>query len=191
MNDSGIPKDPLRGNDVVVRPRRAGDIPVLVDVLLAQQPTSRYPFRDPLPIPVEQFLHAEDADAAWVAQVDGRVVGHVCRQPPLTGFDDAAAMNDVCADTHGCDLSQLAWVSTLFVGLGGRRLGVGRRLLDTVVADIGADGRRPCLEVLEAHPAAIALYESSGWRTVLSLRPAWLREATDEDVSVKVMILPG
>ena len=35
---------------VVLRPRRAADIPALVDVLREQQSTSRYPFRDPLPI---------------------------------------------------------------------------------------------------------------------------------------------
>ena len=176
---------------VTIRPRRAEDVPELAEVLLAQQSASRYPFRDPLPVPVEQFLHAEDADAAWVAEVDGRLVGHVCRLPLLSGFADAATMNDACADAHGCAVRDLAWVSTLFVGLEGRRLGVGRRLLDTVVADIRDGGRRPCLEVLEAHPAALALYVSAGWRTVLSLQPAWLLEAGGNDITVRVMVLTG
>ncbi len=49
---------------VVVRPRRPEDVVRLKDVLAEQQPASRYPFRDPLPFPVERFLHAEDAVAA-------------------------------------------------------------------------------------------------------------------------------
>ena len=174
---------------VRVRPRRPDDIPALAEALLAQQSVSRYPFRDPLPVPVEQFLHADDAEAAWVAEVDGRVAGHVCRLPPLAGFADARAMNRACAAAHGCPVEELAWVSTLFVGLAGRRQGVGRRLLHVVVDDIRRAGRQPCLEVLEAHPAALALYEAEGWRVVLSLRPAWLRETGEDDVAVRVMVL--
>ena len=48
-------------------------------MLLARQHLTRYPFRDPLPFPVERFLHAEDAVVAWTAEVDGRPAGHVCR----------------------------------------------------------------------------------------------------------------
>lgn len=53
--------------EVTIRRRRPCDIPELVDVLLAQQPETRYPFKDPLPIPVEDFLHASDATKAWTA----------------------------------------------------------------------------------------------------------------------------
>ncbi len=162
---------------------------MLAEVLLAQQPVSRYPFRNPLPVPVEQFLHAEDAEAAWVAEVGGAVVGHVCRLAPLSGFVDADAMNRACADAHGCDVSDLAWVSTLFVGLDGRRRGVGRRLLDTVVGDIRDSARQPCLEVLEVHPAALTMYEAAGWRTVSTLQPAWLVEAGGHGIDVRVMVL--
>lgn len=55
----------------VVRPRRAEDLPALEEELLAQQPSSRYPFRDPLPIPVSRFLHADDASGAWTAEATG------------------------------------------------------------------------------------------------------------------------
>lgn len=177
---------------VRVRPRRPGDVPALVDVLREQQPGSRYPFRDPLPFPVERFLHADDAAAAWTAELDGRPVGHVCRLSPPRGFPDAEAMNAACARAHGCTVDDLGWVATLFVGLVARGLGAGRALLDTVVRDIRGAGLRPCLEVLPVHPAALTLYESTGWHEVLRIRPAWLRDAAgDEGPDVQVMVLPA
>lgn len=158
---------------------------------MAQQADTRYPFRDPLPIPVEDFLHSSDAVAAWTAESDGRPVGHVCRTGPASGFPDAAAMNEACARAHGCGEESLAWVSTLFVGAEVRGAGVGRALLATVVANMRADDVRPCLEVLPTHPAALALYLSAGWQTVLRLRPQWLAEAAgDLGPDVHVMVFP-
>lgn len=176
---------------MTVRPRRPDDVPALVAALWAQQPESRYPFRDPLPIPVERFLHVDDAVAAWTAELDGRPVGHVCRTGPVAGFALAEELNDVCATAHGCPVERLSWVTSLFVAREARGLGVGRLLLETVVADIEAAGSRACLEVLPVHPAAIALYRATGWREVHRLRPEWLREAAgDEGPDVTVMIRP-
>lgn len=173
-----------------VRQRRSADIPALAEVLLAQQPASRYPFRDPLPFPVERFLHADDAVGAWTAELDGHVVGHVCRTGSPQGFPHAAAMNQACADAHGCAVDELAWVSTLFVGSEARGRGVGRLLLNTAVDDIREAGLHPCLEVLPYHPAALQLYETSGWREVLRVRPDWLRsEVGDAGPDVVVMAL--
>jgi len=177
--------------EVVIRPREPADVPALTEVLWEQQPSSRYPFRNPLPIPVERFLHVDDAVAAWTATVDGLPVGHVCRTRPPRGFAGAEEMNQACATAHACDVDELAWIATLFVGLGTRGLGLGRRLVDTVVADIRASGHRPCLEVLAVHPAAIALYTSSGWQPVLQLRPGWLDGVGDDVPGVQVMVLPA
>jgi len=136
-----------------------------------------YPFRDPLPVSVEEFLHAEDALGAWTAEVDGRPVGHVCWTGPPAGFPDAIRLNEACARAHGCEVAKLGWVRALFVGSDMRGRGVGRLLLDAVVADIRSAGLHPCLEVLPIHPAALALYRGSGWSEVLNLRPDWLRDA--------------
>jgi GNAT superfamily N-acetyltransferase len=177
---------------VLVRPRRAEDVPHLSDVLTAQQPSSRYPFRDPLPVPVEQFLHAHDAVAAWTAELDGRPVGHVCRLAPPAGHAEAARMNDACARAHGCTVDELGWVATLFLGAEARGLGAGRALLDTVVDDIRGAGLRPCLEVLPVHASAVALYESAGWHDVLRIRPTWLQQAPGgQGLDVRVMVLPS
>lgn len=177
--------------EMSVRSRRREDIPALVDVLMEQQPDTRYPFRNPLPMPVEQFLHADDAVAAWTAEVGGRPAGHVCRVGPLAGFPTAAEMNRACASAHGCTVEQLAWVSKLFVGRGARGMGLGRILLETVLDDIREAGLYPCLEVLPTHEAALSLYESTGWREVMRVRPEWLTRATgDAGPDVLVMVLP-
>ncbi|GAA3659387.1 hypothetical protein GCM10022237_19280 [Nocardioides ginsengisoli] len=177
--------------EITVRPRRAADLAPLADVLFAQQPTSHYPVRNPLPFPVERFLHADDASAAWTAEYGGRPVGHVCWTGPAAGSPDDDAVNAACAAAHDCAVDRLAWVRTLFTGLDVRGLGVGRQLLATVVADIRAAGRRPCLEVLPVHPAALELYRASGWVAVHSLRPEWLRGAVGDDgPDVTVMVLP-
>jgi GNAT superfamily N-acetyltransferase len=175
---------------VRIRPRRADDVPALVDVLMSQQRLTRYPFRDPLPVPPEQFLHADDALAAWTAELDGRPVGHVCRVRSPRG-PEAEAMNRACARAHGCAVEELAWVSTLFVDPATRGLGIGRALVGTVVADMREAGLRPCLEVLPVHSAALALYEADGWQEVLRLRPEWLRTVDGEvPPDVRVLVLP-
>lgn len=178
--------------EMSVRRRRREDIPLLVDLLMEQQPDTRYPFRNPLPMPVEEFLHADDAVAAWSAEVDGRLAGHVCRVGPLAGFSGAAEMNRGCASAHGCAVEQLAWVSKLFVGRTARGTGLGRRLLETVLDDIREAGLYPCLEVLPVHEAALSLYTATGWREVMRVRPEWLTRATgDAGPDVLVMVLPG
>ena len=179
-------KDPVR-----IRPRRPDDVPALVAVLMGQQQLTRYPFRDPLPVPPEEFLHADDALGAWTAEVDGRAVGHVCRVGSPRG-PHAASMNEACARAHGCGVDELSWVSTLFVDPTARGLGIGRALVGTVVDDIRAADLRPCLEVLPVHSAALALYEADGWQEVLRLRPDWLRTVDGEvPPDVRVLVLPG
>jgi hypothetical protein len=52
--------------------------------------------------------------------------------------------------------------------------------------------RRPCLEVLPVHAGALSLYESTGWREVLRIRPLWLQQAPGGDGhEVQVMVLPS
>lgn len=173
---------------IEVRARTTEDLPALVDLLWEQQQESSYPLRNPLPIPTTTFLHADDADAAWTATIAGRPAGHVCR---TTGHQDPA-VEQACAGAHGCSVDELGWVSALYVGRDARRSGLGRRLLGTAVADLVAAGRRPCLEVYPARPAAMALYASEGWHEVMRTRPEWLRAVHgDEGPDARVLVLPG
>ena len=173
-----------------VRRRRPSDLPGLGRDLLEQQPRTRYPFRDPLPVSTDVFLHDEDALGAFVAEIDGDVVGHVGRTGPAHGFPDSVRMNEVCAQAHGCAVEELSYVSGLFTAERAVGRGVGRALLAAIVADMRAAGHRPCLEVLPHHAGARHLYLSTGWRDVLGIRPPWLTSVVgDEGPDVLVMVL--
>lgn len=175
----------------IVRRRRPADLAGLGRDLVEQQPRTRYPFRDPLPVSTDVFLHAEDALGAFVAEIDGDVVGHVGRTGPAHGFPDAARMNEACALAHGGAVEELSYVTGLFTAERALGRGVGRVLLDAIVADTRAAGHRPCLEVLPHHAGARHLYLSTGWRDVLTVRPPWLTSVVgDEGPDVHVMVLP-
>lgn len=175
---------------ITIRPRVAADLPQLASALMAQQPGTRYPFRNPLPIPVEDFLHANDATAAWTAELHGQPVGQVCRTGEARGFPLADQLNTLCARAHRCEVGDLTWVSALFVAREARGRGVGRQLLEAAAQDARSNDQHPCLEVLPVHPAAMKMYLGAGWQVVGSLRPAWLREAAGEaGPDVTVMIL--
>ncbi len=176
--------------EIRVRTRESADVPALAAALLAQQSATRYPFRDPLPVPVEEFLHAHDAEKAWTAELGGRPAGHVCRVRSARSTPAAEVLNEICAGAHGCDQSELTWVSTLFVAAEARGLGVGRLLMRAVIEDARSDSKRLCLEVLPTHPGAMTLYLTTGWRVVHRLRPDWLHAAVGEEgPDVHVMIL--
>ena len=96
-------------------------------VLAEQQPTSRYPFRWPLPFPVEQFIVREAEKASWVAEIDDRPVGHVSVGRPRGDL----AESEFLRITGRTDV---ATVSVLFVATSTQGSGVGGRLLDTAVA---------------------------------------------------------
>ena len=167
-----------------IRRRRPADLPALATALVAQQPTSRYPYRDPLPIPIADFLHADDARGAWTVEAGGRPVGHVCWTDPAPA--PGSDRDRRCARAHGCDVARLGWVSSLFVGLEARGRGAGRLLLDAAVADLHHAGRRPCLEVLPVHAAAERLYRSAGWHEAARVTAPW----APPDVPVLLMVLP-
>ena len=151
---------------LVVRPREADDLPVLVDLLAEQQATSGYPTRWPLPYPVADFIVRPGEEAAWVAVVDDEVAGHVSvgRPDEVVGaaLRDAVGARDVVL------------VTVLFVAASRRRDGVGRALHDTAVAWIRGTGRTPVLDVVPESVGAVRFYERLGWQRVGTVRPAWV-----------------
>lgn len=156
---------------IVVRPRTPQDLPALTEVLVEQQPGSHYPLRWPLPFPLEQFIVRPYEERAWVAELDGRVVGHV-----MIGRvdDDPAAAEAFTRATGTTDAAGLACVSVLFVAEGLRGRGVGGLLLDTAVAWAEERGRLPVLDVVSTHRGAVDVYLHRGWTEVGRDRPSWL-----------------
>jgi GNAT superfamily N-acetyltransferase len=169
---------------VAVRPRTAGDLPALVDILEAQRPATGYPVRWPLPFPVEEFVVRPSELAGWVAVDGDRVVGHVA----LTAVADGWEADGWCAGT-GRPASGLAAVSVLFVAPGATGRGVGSALLETAVEHARSLGRTPVLDVVSESTRALALYERHGWQVVGRARPPWLPD--DRDPLVLMALLDG
>ena len=167
---------------MMIRPRERDDLIGLGAVLAAQQATSRYPMRWPLPFPVEQFIARDHELAAWTAEIDGRPVGHVAVLAVGGG-----PLAEHWSQAHGVPAQRLGVLSTLFVDMGCRRTGLGRRLHDTAVAWMREQGLAPCLDVVPVHEAATGLYAGLGWREVGRARPDWLPADAPDVVG---MVLP-
>lgn len=168
--------------EIEIRRRREEDVPGLVEVLAAQQPTSSYPMRWPLPFPIEQFVVRQGELATWTALADGRPVGHVA---VLEASDELFGPHWERA--HGLPADRLGVMSTLFVDPNVRGAGLGRRLHDVSVGWLREQGRGPCLDVVPVHTGALRLYEAVGWVEVCRLRPPWLPA---QQPDVRGMVLP-
>jgi GNAT superfamily N-acetyltransferase len=169
-------------DEVVVRPRTGEDIAALAEVLAGQQPHSGYPQNWPLPFAVESFIARADEDAAWTAELGGRVVGHVAVARVEPGLEA-----DLWTAGAGLPREQLAAVSVLFVDHTVTGRGVGKALLATAVAAIRDSGRTPVLDVVQETASAVELYRRTGWQVVGEGRPWWL---PDDHRPVLFMVLP-
>lgn len=150
-----------------VRQRLASDLDALVSILAAVQEKDGYPAN--MPADPAGWLNGERTRASWVATgPDGTVLGQVSR---------AAAAGDNAASVWSAALllpvEGLAVVKRLFVDPAARGLGVGRRLLDTVVDDAHRLGLHPVLDVDATSEAANAMYESAGFRLVATIPLSW------------------
>jgi GNAT superfamily N-acetyltransferase len=154
---------------VRIRLRAAADLPRLVEVLGAQQPISRYPIRWPLPVPPEEFVARDGELGAWVAEVEGTVVGHVSLLEVQPGWEA-----DGFEAATGLPRDRMASVSGLFVDPGATGLGVGTSLLEAALERARELGRFPVLDVAAQHERAVALYRRHGWSVVGETWPDWL-----------------
>ncbi len=152
---------------MLVRPRRADDLDQCVALLRAVHLSSGYPVH--WPQQPKCWLTVGDSCAAWVAEQDGVIVGHVALQ--LLVAEDAAP--GWLAAT-GLDAAGLGELSRFFVGPEARNQGVGSALLRCVSERADARHLQLVLEVVESDRVAIAMYERRGWRKVAATR---MREA--------------
>lgn len=163
---------------MTVRPRLPADIAACVAVLEAVRAADGYPVRWP-DDPTAWISPARSR--AYVADVDGAVVGHAC---VVHGAADVAAVAaaDVPAD-------QVATLSRLFVTPTARGRGLGEALITAATLATSAAGQRLSLDVVDDDRAAVALYERLGWLLV-DRRPAdWLTPA-GERWTVRVYLAP-
>ncbi|WP_377642389.1 GNAT family N-acetyltransferase [Oryzobacter terrae] len=167
---------------VSVRPREAQDVPGLARLLGEQQAGSGYPVRWPLPFPAEDFVVRPTELAAWVAVVDGQVVGHVSLLALGPGWD-----TDAWVAATGAEPSAMAAVGVLFVDPARAGLGIGSRLLTAAVDHARSLGRLPVLDVVQETSRAVELYRRHGWQEIGQARPPWL---PDGRLPLLLMALP-
>ncbi len=154
--------------DLTLRERSPEDVPALGRLLVAQQPTSGYPVvtrEDPA-----AFVVRANQFAAWVAEIDGELAGHVA----LASIPPTATFAATWTSHYGQPVETLCGIAALFVGPGRQGLGLGGLLFDHAVAEAGRRGRQVVLDTVDCHGPALDLYHRRGWRVVGHVPVDWL-----------------
>ncbi|TXL92114.1 GNAT family N-acetyltransferase [Streptomyces sp. IB2014 016-6] len=143
-------------NPARVRPFERDDLPGAATALLKVHETDGYPVEgveDP-----EAWVSSDDVLAAWVAEMDGEVVGHVAVMRP---HGEAAV--SLWIEQSGDDEARVAVLGRLLVVQAARKHATGRRLTE-VAMSYGRDrDLRLVLDVMTKDTAAMRLYERLGW----------------------------
>jgi len=138
--------------------------------------TDGYP--QPLPADPAAFVTPSYETVAWVAESDGRIIGHVALHHPA--LDPTL---QVAQHVTGLSPNRLALVARLLVDPTRRRLGVGRQLLAAATGHAASLGQRAVLDVFRDAGGPIALYEAAGW-----IRVDALTLAADDGTSLELWV---
>ncbi|WP_226483789.1 GNAT family N-acetyltransferase [Streptomyces parvulus] len=144
---------------VTVRPFSDDDLTGAAEALVEVHETDGYPVEgvdDP-----EAWIKSEDVLAAWIAESDGRIVGHVAVMKPQ---GEAAA--DLWVKQSGDDMGHVGVLARLFVVQSARKQAAGRQLMEAAVSHARDHGLRLVLDVMVKDASAIRLYERLGWRKI-------------------------
>ncbi|WP_306335130.1 GNAT family N-acetyltransferase [Streptomyces sp. KL118A] len=162
--------DAADGHPVLRLRERSGqrDLEACVGVLAAVHKSDGYPVN--WPSEPGGWLEGDDAFGAWVAELDGRVVGHVGLSRPGAG-DEAPVLWGERAGVEGADAT--AVVSRLFVAPDARGHGIGALLMGRAVREARARGLHPVLDVVSTDSSAAALYERMGWQLLAVVEQEW------------------
>ncbi|MFP3990590.1 GNAT family N-acetyltransferase [Streptomyces sp. E11-3] len=150
-----------------VRPRRARDLEACVQALAEVHHGDGYPVN--WPADPARWLSPPSMLAAWVAELDGRVVGHV----GLSRGDDGDAAPALWGRRQGASAEATAVVSRLFVAPAARGRGIGALLMRQAVRDARERALHPVLDVVASDTAAAALYERLGWELLATVEQRW------------------
>lgn len=186
MRQGRVPQGPVRGRgrdlEVSVRPRVAADLEGCATVLAAVHRQDGYPVN--WPAEPAGWLSPSTLLAAWVAELDGAVAGHVVLS--RSGPDDLAPA--LWAAEAGAEAGQAAVVNRLFVAPAARGHRIGARLMAEATRAAHDLGLHPVLDVVATDTAAAALYERLGWRLLATTEQRWSPEQT---VSVRSYAAPA
>ena len=150
-----------------IRLRTAGDVEPCVRVLAEVHRSDGYPVN--WPESPGEWLSDASGLGAWVAELDGRVAGHVSLS--RSGEGDVAPR--LWSERSGTSADRTAVVSRLFVAPGARGHGIGAQLMDRAVGEARRRGLQPVLDVVASDTAAAALYERLGWTLMATVEQRW------------------
>lgn len=127
------------------------------------------------------WLEGTDAIGAWVAELDGRVVGHVGLARPGPGDEAPGLWREAvseAAEATGAagstgETEAVAVLSRLYVAPDARGHGIGALLMGRAAREARGRGLHPVLDVVSSDRSATALYERMGWRSLGVVEREW------------------
>jgi GNAT superfamily N-acetyltransferase len=143
---------------VAVRERTGADLDACARLVAAVRRVDGYP---PY-LPDNDFvrlLTEPTPIVAFVATANDEVIGHVAVHPYTGSRTEVLACGRL-----GVEPAQLGVVARLFSSVDRRREGIGRLLLGAAMLAARSRGLVPVLDVWVELRAAVALYESAGWK---------------------------
>ncbi|MER8070658.1 GNAT family N-acetyltransferase [Streptomyces sp. NPDC094034] len=165
-----------------VRRRGRDDLDACVRVLGEVHKADGYPVNWP-EHPMGWLAQPAQLDA-WVAELDGRIVGHLALCPAGEG-DVAPAL---WSSRAGTTIREIAVVSRLFVAPSARGHGIGALLMAQAARQARRRGLHPVLDVVSTDAAAAALYERMGWSLLAVVDQRW---SPDQTVTVRCYAAPA
>ncbi|MEU9786151.1 GNAT family N-acetyltransferase [Streptomyces phaeochromogenes] len=141
----------------IIRQRRNADISEAAESLVEVHATDGYPVEG-VDQP-EAWLTPPGLIQAWVAELDGHIVGHVA----ISRSNGEEAVSLWLKHGQGIE-EKTAVMARLFVIRGARKSSIGERLVGAATEYAEQKGVRLVLDVMAKDMAAIRLYERLGWQ---------------------------
>ena len=185
VNDTTAGHDAAPAGPLQVRPREDADLPDCVRLLAEVHERDGYPLIWP-ERPVDWLVGSAPL-AAWVALLDGQVVGHVALARCGPG-DVAPDLLRGQSDGAREPAQRPVVLGRLAAGPAARGRGVGTSLVTRAVEHARAHRLRPVLDVVDTDRSAIALYERLGWLRLGSVEQVW---GADRSVTIHCYASPA
>ncbi|MFJ5223049.1 GNAT family N-acetyltransferase [Streptomyces sp. NPDC088400] len=165
-----------------VRRRDEGDLEECVRMLAEVHKSDGYPVNWPT-CPTD-WLAQPTQFGAWVAELDGRIVGHLALSPACA--DDVAPA--LWGSRAGTGAEATAVVNRLFVSPSARSHGIGALLISQGAKEARGRGLHPVLDVVASDTAAAALYDRLGWNLLAVVDQRW---SQDQTVTIQCFAAPA
>jgi len=149
-----------------IRIREPADLAGCVAVLRRVHEISGYPSN--WPDDPGGWITPRGLVAAWVAEHDGVIAGHVALV--------RGVRLECLLQATGLAPGELGGIARLYADPAVRRRGLARALLEAATGSAVAHGLRPVLDVVAGSRPAITLYERAGWQ-LAGIQPAtWVNQ---------------